>query len=255
MPPKATGYPTMIVHHVLKNCVSLLNSAAGFYQNHQPTSDTFYNNTSFNNGSDFDMLGYDLTTATGVGQGYYRNNVGYLGGSVTSNRTGSFYDDAVNSWTISGLTVTSSDFVTIDTAGIMGPRNADGSVPNVGFMRLSATSKLIDKGVDVGLPYNGKAPDLGAFEYGTVAIQPRILASQEGYSLGWHYGQMVYSTPVAQTVTLSIHSVSGALLEQSEMTSKPGENLFPVRSHHPGLSIATLHTASGATLQIRVADI
>jgi hypothetical protein len=28
----------------------------------------------------------------------------------------------------------------------------------------SAASVVIDRGVDVGLPYRGKAPDLGAFE-------------------------------------------------------------------------------------------
>ena len=29
---------------------------------------------------------------------------------------------------------------------------------------LAANSSLIDKGTDVGLPYRGRAPDLGAFE-------------------------------------------------------------------------------------------
>ena len=32
-------------------------------------------------------------------------------------------------------------------------------------MKLVAGSDLIDKGIDVGLPFNGSAPDLGAFEY------------------------------------------------------------------------------------------
>ena len=33
-------------------------------------------------------------------------------------------------------------------------------------MKLRAGSDAIDKGVDAGLPFNGKAPDLGAFESG-----------------------------------------------------------------------------------------
>ena len=37
-------------------------------------------------------------------------------------------------------------------------RQADGSLPNNGFARLVAGSDLIDKGVDVGLPFNGSAP-------------------------------------------------------------------------------------------------
>jgi hypothetical protein len=44
------------------------------------------------------------------------------------------------------------------------PRQADGSLPNVNFMRLAPKSDLIDKGTKVGLPFNGSAPDLGPFE-------------------------------------------------------------------------------------------
>ena len=32
---------------------------------------------------------------------------------------------------------------------------------------LRPNSPAIDKGVDVGLPFNGSAPDIGAFEYGS----------------------------------------------------------------------------------------
>jgi len=35
----------------------------------------------------------------------------------------------------------------------------------MGFLRLSPTSSLIDAGIDVGLVFEGDAPDLGAFEY------------------------------------------------------------------------------------------
>jgi hypothetical protein len=33
------------------------------------------------------------------------------------------------------------------------------------YLRLATGSTLIDKGTNVGLPYNGSAPDLGAFEH------------------------------------------------------------------------------------------
>ena len=48
----------------------------------------------------------------------------------------------------------------------MGPRNADGSIPNVGFLKLKKGSRAIDKGENLGFPFVGEAPDLGAFEYG-----------------------------------------------------------------------------------------
>ena len=53
---------------------------------------------------------------------------------------------------------------------MLGPRQADGSVPNVNFLKLAAGSQMIDKGTDVGLPYAGQAPDLGAYEYGAATI-------------------------------------------------------------------------------------
>jgi hypothetical protein len=46
----------------------------------------------------------------------------------------------------------------------LAPRQADGSLPVNDFARLVATSALVDKGKDVGLPFVGAAPDLGAFE-------------------------------------------------------------------------------------------
>jgi chitin-binding protein len=42
-------------------------------------------------------------------------------------------------------------------------------------LRLAAGSTLIDKGVNVGLPYSGSAPDLGAFETST---SPTVSTSQ-----------------------------------------------------------------------------
>ena len=46
-------------------------------------------------------------------------------------------------------------------------RKADGSLPDLnGYFQLAEGSDLIDAGTDVGLAYEGTAPDLGAFEYG-----------------------------------------------------------------------------------------
>jgi pectate disaccharide-lyase len=70
-----------------------------------------------------------------------------------------------NSWNLS-VTVTSADFVSVLASDAVAARQSDGSLPNNGFARLAAGSDLIDAGVDVGLPFNGAAPDLGAYEYG-----------------------------------------------------------------------------------------
>jgi pectate disaccharide-lyase len=71
-----------------------------------------------------------------------------------------------NSWNISTITASAEDFVSIDVEHAQAPRESDGSLPNNGFARLKQGSDLIDKGINVGLPYSGLTPDLGAYEFG-----------------------------------------------------------------------------------------
>jgi hypothetical protein len=72
-------------------------------------------------------------------------------------------DIKANSWQ-NGRSATKSDFVSMDIDELLKPRKADGSLPDVEYFKLNKGSDLIDAGVDVGLPYNGSAPDIGAFE-------------------------------------------------------------------------------------------
>lgn len=68
-----------------------------------------------------------------------------------------------NSWNLP-VNVTVGDFVSVLAADAIAPRQPDGSLPDNGFARLVSGSDLIDKGVDVGLPFTGSAPDLGVYE-------------------------------------------------------------------------------------------
>jgi hypothetical protein len=74
-------------------------------------------------------------------------------------------DDAFNTW--NGIGVSASDFTNTNMnqllAAATSPRKPDGSLPDIG-LHLDPRSHLIDAGTDVGLPYHGPAPDLGAFE-------------------------------------------------------------------------------------------
>ncbi len=120
------------------------------------------------NGNLTGVLVYNCTCVMNGGRNFYfdehsdthvlRNNLSYLG-SVTIY---SEIDDEYNSW--NGFSVDSEDFESLDSTGIDGPREPDGELPHLCFLRLSKTSSLIDAGIDVGLPFVGDAPDLGAFE-------------------------------------------------------------------------------------------
>jgi hypothetical protein len=147
--------------HVIRNNLSVGNRAAGFYANHHPGTITFYNNTSFGNNPDFNMLGMS-TSGANITVGTYRNNLA-VSGSLTSNATNP--DDNNNSWTLP-VTASTADFQSTTETGLDGPRQADGSLPDLANFHLATASDLIDTGVDVGLPFNGSAPDLGCFEAG-----------------------------------------------------------------------------------------
>lgn len=105
----------------------------------------------------------------------YANNLGYDNdkGDVVDHDT---YIHEYNSWDQPGLfTVGADDFVSLDTLQLWYPRNADGTLPDITFGKLKSTSDLIDKGINVGLPYIGTAPDLGWFESGTDSTDTNIL--------------------------------------------------------------------------------
>ena len=180
MPP--AGYPTPQPQYTVHNCLAYSNTAAGFYQNHELIPDIFYNNTSYKNqGGDFNLLGYSLATKAGETMGILKNNVAYGGTLLTNTNVGTpDVTEANNSWDlVPAITVTDADFLSVDTTGITGPRQADGSLPNIKFMHLVAGSHLIGKGVNVGLPYSGNAPDLGCFP-----MPPPALPAGRRYAAG-----------------------------------------------------------------------
>ncbi|CAM5272328.1 right-handed parallel beta-helix repeat-containing protein [Streptomyces canus] len=152
-------YDAGAVKHTVRTSVAFLNRASGFYANHHPVANDYFSNTSYGNHPDFNMLGVDSSGAA-VGRGNLRNNLAYTG-TLTSNMTGT--SAANNSWNL-GVALSDAQFQSVSTSGWDAPRPADGSLPVLPSLRLAANSALIDKGVNVGLPYKGQAPDLGAFE-------------------------------------------------------------------------------------------
>ena len=176
----ATQFPPAAqrAQHTVRFCLAFANKAAGFYANHHPVSEFFYNNTSYANHPNFNMLGENDAGAD-ITVGVYRNNIA-LGGVMFSNNTKS-PDDANNSWNTAGVTVTEADFQSVATTGMDAARQADGSLPVLPNFRLAAGSDMLDKGVDLKLPFAGKAPDLGAFEFG---LEPPVMVGGSGNVAG-----------------------------------------------------------------------
>ena len=72
-----------------------------------------------------------------------------------------------NNWNLSSTrSLDEDDFISLDSTGITGPRQEDGSLPDLDFLKLAKSSALIDAGVSVGIPFAGNSPDIGYAEYG-----------------------------------------------------------------------------------------
>ncbi len=187
--------------HTIKYCVAWKNKASGFYANYTGVGSKWINNTSYMNGDRsfsmastlFDAEGNRLAEVaplTGDSAHVLKNNIafpnklsqiGTCWEKISSQNIDHYMDCPAgenNTWNLK-LDLTEDDFVSLDDpsmtvtgkdlstiAGMLGPRKDDGSLPDVNFLKLKAGSRAIDKGEDIGFPFAGSAPDLGAFEYG-----------------------------------------------------------------------------------------
>lgn len=141
--------------HFLTNCVALCNANKGFDHNHSQAGQTIVNCTGYSN-----RVNFSLYETPVVGTNLLINNVAFA-------RTATNLDwttiQISNSW--QHFTVTAADFASLDISLALGPRGPNYCLPSNALLRLAPGSQLIDAGADVGLPYHGVAPDLGAFEY------------------------------------------------------------------------------------------
>lgn len=164
---------------VLVKCLSFDNKARGFDQNSNAGSIYLYNCTAYRNqGSDY---GLNSTTSRlkykAGAELVLKNNLslGAKGVDLPAASTPARKLVTENNFFLTAAS--SPEILSMDTAGVTGMRNPDGSLPALKFMHLKTSASqpytYINKGIllpDVeyhqkkGIPYKGKSPDLGAFE-------------------------------------------------------------------------------------------
>ncbi len=170
---KAGGYgatpasllPNPIPRHLIRFCMAVGNKASGFYSNHHSGGSDWDNNTSYRNGTNYNMLcrlADNRTDVDGFGH-VLRNNLSY-GSRVDLSRYDAAKSKAVNNSFTLGLHLTDQDFMSLNEAEPFQPRGAKGDLPPMKFLHPADGSHLVDGGVDAGLPFKGTHPDIGAFE-------------------------------------------------------------------------------------------
>lgn len=158
--------PDPIPRHVVRRSVAVRNKANGFYANHHIGGVEFVHNTAYRNRVNFNLLGRAPDNRTDVpGYGHrLKNNLGFAGGSEVAQLDADASEVAGNYFDLP-VKLTAEDFLGLDEADLIKPRQPNGDLPDVLFLKLAAGSAAIDRGVDLGAPFQGAAPDLGAFEH------------------------------------------------------------------------------------------
>lgn len=155
------------------NNLSFRNRGTGIQQTAAQTIIEFYNNTVYANGNHgLEIYSYALAhvVKNNVSFGNTNNNYNDDGGASIANCIiGNNSYDA--DWQSGGPVATSADFVSVDSTGVSGARQTDGSLPLITFLHLVVGSDLKDAGAQVGVTTDadgetrGYLPDIGAYEY------------------------------------------------------------------------------------------
>lgn len=160
--------PDIIPKHIIQYNLAVGNRAAGFYANHHVGGQIWIGNTAIGNHSaNYNMLSTLSDNDTDVDgyDHYMRNNLGYDGKNEVINLGDETENDIASNYFNLDVTIDDDDFVSLDESELTQARQSDGSLPDIQYAHLSASSDLIDAGLDIGDDFEGTAPDLGAFEY------------------------------------------------------------------------------------------
>ncbi|MDE6143611.1 MAG: right-handed parallel beta-helix repeat-containing protein [Muribaculaceae bacterium] len=135
-----------VPRNVVRNCIAWSNKEAGFYANHHLGGLDFHNNTSFRNKRNFNMVNRKSHKEAVDVDGYdhhLTNNLSYsptMSGAhcVNIDTSSSTY---VNNSFLPEISLNDSDFLSLDPSQLLYPRNEDGSLPDITFLKLKDNSK------------------------------------------------------------------------------------------------------------------
>jgi hypothetical protein len=208
----------------VKNSVAIYNRTRGFNQNGANVKFYLYNNIAWKNPYGFVFPNYNL-------QNIFRNNIVFDNSSTNWNGT---YSNAIkdhNSYDASvspsGPVASSADFMSLDTTGISKARKSNGDLPDVNFMKLVSGSDLIDAGVNVGIAFAGKAPDIGAFETilssslvsSVLTFENSIIKSSNPAEVDIIYNLPISSVSIPSATSFEV-KVNSAIRSISQITIK-----------------------------------
>ena len=149
--------PPTIPRNTVRNCLAWSNKQAGFYSNHHLGGLDFINNTAIRNKRNFNMVCRKSASEAVDVPGYGHT----LANNVSHNPTQSHYENldqaqctvTNNSFLPKALSLTDGSFESVDASQLKRPRQADGSLPEITFMRLKESTDAYKAGM--GYQFSG----------------------------------------------------------------------------------------------------
>lgn len=172
--PKA---PSVIPMHIVQYCLAYMNKNKGFYANHHLGGIAWYNNTGYQNPSNFCMLNRKTASEAVDVPGYghiIKNNLSHTprsSGKHIIDVNQSECEIANNSFLPVDMAVTDDDFVSLDASQLALPRKSDGSLPYVEFLRLKTNSKLYNAGMGCFLTGGGEETSYDWLEDAAILVE------------------------------------------------------------------------------------
>ena len=257
---KTVGTYSTTFKRTLTNNLVFQNRSRGINQNSANCKVYVINNTVYGNGtSGIDFYSYNLANV-------FRNNACF---SNATNWTGTHTNAIIDhnsydaSWQPTGPVASSADFLSLDSTGVSGPRQANGSLPNLNFLKLklSPLSDLVGAGVAITTPYSiaytGPHPDLGAYESSDASQSAYLVDQPTGYPELINDKDLfvVYPNPVKDKLTISLNDKAQVSIKLYNSKGiklyegiAAGTTTLDMSSYAPGLYI--MHVEIGGELKV-----
>ena len=137
----ADKLPKTIPRHVTRDCLAVRNKANGFYANHQPGGGDWIHNSAYRNSANYNMRGRKLDNVTEISGAGHKLLFNLSYGSRRE-----LVEADVPACELQGNTfglaqkLEAKDFLGLQEAELIQPRQKDGSLPQIKFLQLTPDS-------------------------------------------------------------------------------------------------------------------
>jgi hypothetical protein len=143
-----TRFPDPVPVHRVIGCLAVRNRSSGFYANHHPGGVEWIHNSASGNGANFNFLGRNPEGTSDIpGRGHkIINNLSYNSKRDVTNLDPQLNQRAGNSFDHEHK-LESRNFLSLDESELTAPRQANGELPTIKFLRLVEGNPLTNTAI------------------------------------------------------------------------------------------------------------